>query len=116
MTSALSIRSKLRALLVKMGLSCHGYMYERLQKDEEKPKTLKLRKGHFCVLVGEEAKRYEIPVEYFWLPAFETFIQESPIGQEVLDIKIDGPIWLSCKTAEFDQFLKLEKKKKKTKV
>lgn len=87
-----------------------------LRKDEEKPKTLKLRKGHFGVLVGEEDKRYEVPLEYFWLPAFETFIQESPIGQEVLDIKTDGPIWLSYRTVEFHQFLKLEEKKKKVKV
>ena len=55
--------------------------------------------------MGEEKKKYEIPVKYLSLPAFQELIVQSQADE--LEPKIQGPIMLACRTEEFDQLLKL---------
>lgn len=55
--------------------------------------------------VGEEEKRYELPLKYLSSPAFLTLMIKE--GEDVHHVKIEGPIRLACKPAVFNQFLKL---------
>ncbi|KAF5731850.1 putative SAUR-like auxin-responsive protein family [Tripterygium wilfordii] len=71
-------------------------------------KVRRSRKGCVAVYVGEEAKRYEVPVKYLSFPVFrELLIQEHDDGG-YFDSKTDGPLKISCcTTTTFDQLLKI---------
>ena len=100
-------RRKISMLMKKLGLFSHSKKsYNRIDSTESS-KTRKVLKGHIGMYVGEERKRYEVPVKYLSLPAFqELFVQSQ---EDELEAKIEGPIMLACKTEEFDQLLKLAK-------
>ncbi|XP_023905913.2 auxin-responsive protein SAUR20-like [Quercus suber] len=100
-------RRKISMLMKKLGLFSHSKnSYNRIDSTESS-KTCKVLKGHIGMYVGEERKRYEVPVKYLSLPAFqELFVQSQ---EDELEAKIEGPIMLACKTEEFDQLLKLAK-------
>lgn len=61
-------------------------------------------RGYIPMYVGEECKRYDVPVEYLKFTKLrEMMLQSQEYG--FLDFKIDGPITLPCTTDTFDQFL-----------
>ncbi|KAK7825377.1 auxin-induced protein 10a5 [Quercus suber] len=100
-------RRKISMLMKKLGLFSHSKnSYNRIGSTESS-KTRKVLKGHIGMYVGEERKRYEVPVKYLSLPAFqELFVH---LQEDELQAKIEGPIMLACKIEEFDQLLKLAK-------
>ncbi|KAF5731910.1 putative SAUR-like auxin-responsive protein family [Tripterygium wilfordii] len=68
------------------------------------------RKGCVAVYVGEEAKRYEVPVKYLSFPVFrELLMQDHDDGiGGYFDPKVDGPLKISCcTTSTFDQLMKI---------
>ncbi|KAB1224613.1 Auxin-induced protein X15 [Morella rubra] len=92
-------------LLIKyLGRSHPRNPYNQLGK-EEKENTVRVKKGHVMMYVGEVEKRYEVPLKYLSLPAFQVLIDQSQPHE--LDIKIHGPIVLACSTEVFDQFLSM---------
>lgn len=69
------------------------------------------RKGYVAIYVGEECKRYEVPLKYLSFPALQELIGKSLSGEDQIhEPKIDGPITLACKVGAFDELLKLAKK------
>ncbi|KAJ9184924.1 hypothetical protein P3X46_004609 [Hevea brasiliensis] len=80
--------------------------YKLLSKSTDvKAKTPHVRRGHIPMYVGDEGKRYQVPVENLRFPGLQELIKQSL--DDDLDSKIDGPIVLACTTDEFDQILKL---------
>ncbi|KDP39594.1 hypothetical protein JCGZ_02614 [Jatropha curcas] len=65
------------------------------------------RRGCVTAYVGEEAKRYEIPIKFLAIQSFQELIIGSE--EEDFDSKIEGPIRLSCSTSFFDEQLQLLK-------
>ncbi|KAJ0089120.1 hypothetical protein Patl1_31523 [Pistacia atlantica] len=105
-----------KVLLMKLCLlvSCHSISKKSchrrpLVQVAENDKTVKIRRGYVGIYVGEEAKRYEVPVKYVSFPPFQELMKQSE--DDELDFKIDGPIKLSCTPEIFEcQILKLAKK------
>ena len=102
----LFVRRKISMLMKKLGSNHFKNLYIRIGSTES-PKTRKVPKGYIGLYVGEERKRYEVPVKYLSLPAFQELIVQSQADE--LEAKIEGPIMLACKTEEFDQLLKQAK-------
>ncbi|KAF5741603.1 SAUR-like auxin-responsive protein family [Tripterygium wilfordii] len=79
--------------------------------DSSSDKVRRARKGCAAIYVGEEAKRYEVPVKYLSFPVFrELLLQEHGGGgiDGYFDSKIDGPLKVSCcTTSTFEQLLKI---------
>ena len=90
----------------KIGLNHSKNSYNGIDSTKSS-KTRKVPNGYIGLYVGEEKKRYEIPVKYLSLPAFQELIVQSQADE--LEPKIQGPIMLACRTEEFDQLLKLAK-------
>ena len=91
----------------KKSLNHSKNSYNRIDCTKSSNKTRKVPKGYIGLYVGEEKKRYEIPVKYLSLPAFQELIVQSQADE--LEPKKQGPIMLACRTEEFDQLLKLAK-------
>ncbi|KAK7834553.1 auxin-induced protein 10a5 [Quercus suber] len=100
------VRRKISMFFKKIGLNHSKNSYNRIDSTKSS-KTRKVPKGYIDLYVGEEMKRYEIPVKYLSLPAFQELIVQSQADE--LEPKIQGPIMLACRTEEFDQLLKLAK-------
>ena len=100
------VRRKISTLIKKIGLNHSKNSYNGIDSTKSS-KTRKVPKGYIGLYVGEEKKRYEIPVKYLSLPAFQELIVQSQADE--LEPKIQGPIMLACRTDEFDQLLKLAK-------
>ncbi|KAF2308557.1 hypothetical protein GH714_010575 [Hevea brasiliensis] len=65
--------------------------YEPLSRTDNGNKTpLQARRGYIAIYVGEEAERYEVPVENLRFPPLQELIKQS--RDYDLDSKIDGPI------------------------
>lgn len=77
---------------------------------EETKNANQVQKGYVAMYVGEERKRYEVPVKYLSLPKFQELMMNSQ-DEGDLDFKIDGPITLTCTTEKFEELLKLAKKR-----
>ncbi|EEF38358.1 auxin-induced protein 15A [Ricinus communis] len=75
-----------------------------LPVDDKNAKPKLARKGHVAMYVGEEAKRYEVPVKFLSTELFASLIR---LDQEDPDGKIEGPIKISCSTVIFERLLKL---------
>ena len=60
----------------KIGLNHSKNSYNRIDSTKSS-KTRKVPKGYIGLYVGEEKKRYEIPVKYLSLPAFQELIVQS---------------------------------------
>ncbi|XVF84381.1 hypothetical protein PTKIN_Ptkin17bG0032200 [Pterospermum kingtungense] len=73
------------------------YCYKRVDDDEvaKTTTTLEAQRGYVAIYIGEEAKRYEVPIECLSHPTFKKLLMHSQ-GQDDLDTKIDGPIVISC--------------------
>ncbi|KAB1224620.1 Auxin-induced protein X15 [Morella rubra] len=91
-------------LIKYLGRSHPRNPYSQLGKPE-KENTVRAKKGHVMMYVGKVGKRYEVPLKYLSLPAFQELIDQSQPDE--LDITIDGPIVLACSTEVFDQFLSM---------
>ena len=100
------VRRKISTFIKKIGLNHSKNSYNGIDSTKSS-KTRKVPKGYIGLYVGEEKKRYEIPVKYLSLPAFQELIVQSQADE--LEPKIQGPIMLACRTDEFDQLLKLAK-------
>ena len=100
------VRRKISMFIKKIGLNHSKNSYNGIDSTKSS-KTRKVPKGYIGLYVGEEKKRYEIPVKYLSLPAFQELIVQSQADE--LEPKIQGPIMLACRTDEFDQLLKLAK-------
>ena len=101
------VRRKLCTPKKKIRLNHYKNLYNRIDCTKSTNKTRKVPKGYIGLYVGEERKRYEVPVKYLSLPAFQELIVQSQADE--LEPKIQGPIMLACRTEEFDQLLKLAK-------
>lgn len=75
-------------------------LVEDENQNEEKPKIA--RKGYVAIYVGEEAKRYEVPIKFLSLQSFQQIISEF---QDLDSQNRQGPIKLLCSTSSFDNFL-----------
>ncbi|KAF2308559.1 hypothetical protein GH714_010624 [Hevea brasiliensis] len=107
MPSPRTFARKIGSLLVKMlGTSKSSSSYELLSRTDNGNKTPpQARRGYIAMYVGEEAKRYEVPVENLRFPPLQELIKQS--RDYDLESKIDGPIVLACCTTNmFDQLLK----------
>ncbi|KAM4070175.1 hypothetical protein ACB094_12G144700 [Castanea mollissima] len=100
------VRREISMFMKKIGLNHCKNSYNRIDSTKSS-KTRKVTKGYIGLYVGEEKKRYEIPVKYLSLPAIQELIVQSQADE--LEPKIQGPIMLACRTDEFDQLLKLAK-------
>ena len=100
------VRRKISMFIKKIGLNHSKNSYNGIDSTKSS-KTRKVPNGYIGLYVGEEKKRYEIPVKYLSLPAFQELIVQSQADE--LEPKIQGPIMLACRTDEFDQLLKLAK-------
>ncbi|KAK2638934.1 hypothetical protein Ddye_026729 [Dipteronia dyeriana] len=101
----------IRRLMKKLSSSCSKNSYKRLANvDGEKKSDQKLEVARGCVAmyVGEERKRYQVPLIYLSLPKFQELIKTSQ--GDAFDVKIDGPITLACTTQTFKQLLNIAKK------
>ncbi|KAG6750740.1 hypothetical protein POTOM_045249 [Populus tomentosa] len=67
----------------------------------------KTRRGYVAMYVGEEGKRYEVPVKYLSNPVFQELLRRSQ--HQDLDYKIEGALRIPHSTAFFDQFLRIIK-------
>ncbi|KAK2649464.1 hypothetical protein Ddye_016953 [Dipteronia dyeriana] len=105
----ISTRS-LRRLMKKLSASDSNNSYKRMVNaaDEKKSEKLELARGCVAIYVGQERKRYQVPLIYLSLPNFQQLINTSQ--EDVFDVKIDGPITLACATHTFEQLLKIAKK------
>ncbi|KAK3198842.1 hypothetical protein Dsin_022257 [Dipteronia sinensis] len=106
----ISTRS-IRRLMKKLSASYSKNSYKRLANaDDEKKSAQKLEVARGCVAmyVGDERKRYQVPLIYLSLPKFQELIKTSQ--EDAYDIKIDGPITLACATQTFEQLLNIAKK------
>lgn len=61
------------------------------------------------IYVGKECKRFEVPVKFLSVPAFQKLVKKFVNDDDRLDPKIDGPLVLECGAEFFDLFLKLAK-------
>ncbi|KAI9180895.1 hypothetical protein LWI28_009178 [Acer negundo] len=107
----ISTRS-LRRVMKKFSASDSNKSYKRLVNaaaadDEKKPEKLELARGCVAIYVGQDRKRYQVPLKYLSLPSFQQLINTSQ--GDVFDVKIDGPITLACPTHTFEQLLKIAK-------
>ena len=100
------VRRKISMFMKKKSLNHSKNSYNRIDSTKSS-KTRKVPKGYIGLYVGEKKKRYEIPVKYLSLPAFQELIVQSQADE--LEPKKQGPIMLACRTEEFDQLLKLAK-------
>ncbi|KAJ9185679.1 hypothetical protein P3X46_005279 [Hevea brasiliensis] len=111
MYSTRNITEKFRSLLKKKYSSQidSKSSYNCLAPTEQKnsnPKPRLARRGCVAVYVGEESKRYEVPLQYLSIRSFQELILQWE--HDDLDTKIEGPIKLLCSTAFFEeQLLKL---------
>ncbi|KAK2649463.1 hypothetical protein Ddye_016952 [Dipteronia dyeriana] len=95
----------------KVSASDSNNSYKRLVNaaaDKKKSEKLELARGCVAIYVGQERKRYQVPLIYLSLPNFQQLINTSQ--EDVFDVKIDGPITLACPTHTFEQLLKIAKK------
>jgi SAUR family protein len=107
MYSTSFVQRKICTLAKKLCFSGHSKnSYEQPdQSAKMSSRAGKVRKGCVAVYVGEEKRRYEVPVKYLSLPTFQDLmVQAEPVE---LEPKIEGPIMLACTTEIFDQLLKL---------
>ncbi|XP_021602266.1 auxin-induced protein 6B [Manihot esculenta] len=82
-----------------------SFSYKLLSSStDQKVKTPQVRKGYVAIYVGDESKRYQVPVENLKFPALRELIKQSQNGD--LDSKINGPIVLTCTTDKFDETCK----------
>ncbi|TXG66850.1 hypothetical protein EZV62_008125 [Acer yangbiense] len=106
----ISIRS-IRRLMKRLSASYSKISYKRLANaDHEKKSDQKLEVARGCVAiyVGDERKRYQVPLIYLPLPKFQELIKTSQ--GDAFDVKIDGSITLACTTQTFEQLLNIAKK------
>ncbi|KAJ0089126.1 hypothetical protein Patl1_31524 [Pistacia atlantica] len=104
--------SIIKKILGGRSLSKKSKDYRRLVMSDEKDhhhhhQSVKVRRGYVAIYVGDEAKRYEVPVKYLSFPPFLELVKQS-VGDD-FDTQIDGPINLTCTTETFDELLKLAK-------
>ncbi|KAL9425848.1 hypothetical protein AB3S75_032753 [Citrus x aurantiifolia] len=86
--------------------------YKRLSvadHDAEESVGIIYRAGYVPFYVGEEEKRYQVPVKFLRFPPFRELMKQS-YDHDVYDIKINGPIKLACTPKAFEETLKLAKK------
>ncbi|XVF65736.1 hypothetical protein PTKIN_Ptkin09bG0273800 [Pterospermum kingtungense] len=69
--------------------------------DEEAPRI------YVSVYVGEEGKRYDVPLMYLSLPRFQQMVVRSSQGNNDLDTNLDRPIIVDCTPETFELLLKL---------
>ncbi|KAI9187367.1 hypothetical protein LWI28_027285 [Acer negundo] len=106
----ISTRS-IRRFMKKLSASCCSKnFYKRLANADEKKSDQKHEVARGCVAmyVGDERKRYQVPLIYLSLPKFQELIKTSQ--GDAFDVKIDGPITLACTTQTFEQLLNIAKK------
>lgn len=109
MESAKVLLMKVCSLVSRHSISKKSCCQRLLVQVADNAKTVKIRRGYVGIYVGEEAKRYEVPVKYLLFPPFQELMKQSE--DDELDFKIDGPIKLSCTPEIFEcQILKLAKK------
>ncbi|KAL6199230.1 hypothetical protein ACLB2K_029016 [Fragaria x ananassa] len=70
-----------------------------------------VRKGYVPLLIGQERKKYYVPLKYLLYPTLQELIKNQPY-QDVYDPRTyEGPLALPCIRADsFDQLLKSFKK------
>ncbi|KAJ0113411.1 hypothetical protein Patl1_01011 [Pistacia atlantica] len=107
MFSAKSVRRNFCTLMKKLGLTDSKNSYKKFATVEGS-RNIHGPRGYIVMYVGEELKRYQVPLKYLSLPKFQELIMQSQ-GDD-LDVKVDGPITLACTTETFDKLLKLAKK------
>lgn len=91
-----------------LGLRHSKNPYKRLRATKNNKKNC-ASKGFVPIYVGEEGKKYEVPVKYLSTPAFQELITRF-LDDDQVEPKINGPIVLVCRIESFDQFLKFAKK------
>ncbi|XVE84494.1 hypothetical protein DITRI_Ditri17bG0017900 [Diplodiscus trichospermus] len=95
------------SLLKKLGRSKPQNSDNEMREAEEHAKTLQARRGYVAMYVGDEAKRYEVPIKYLSSPLFRQLLIRSQ--DDDLEAKIDGPITIDCTPEMFKQLLKVVK-------
>lgn len=105
MFSTKSVRRIFCGLMKKLGLSNSKNSYQKFAISEGSS-----ARGHIVMYVGEDLKRYQVPLKYLSLPKFQELIMQS-LGDD-LDVKVDGPITLACTTETFDRLLKLARSRR----
>ncbi|GMI92967.1 hypothetical protein HRI_002966000 [Hibiscus trionum] len=79
------------------------YEYDRLPGTDVE--AVQAPRGYVAIYVGQEAKRFEVPIKYLSLAVFQELLIRSQ-GDD-LDAKIDGPIRIAfCSSERFKQLLK----------
>ncbi|KAK8556354.1 hypothetical protein V6N13_064391 [Hibiscus sabdariffa] len=80
--------------------------YDRLPGTdvEDDVKAVQTRRGYVAIYVGQEAKRFEVPIKYLSCVAFQELLNRSHADD--LDAKIDGPITVVCSSEMFKKMLK----------
>lgn len=73
MFSTKSVRRNFCTLINKLGLSDSKTSYKKIATVEES-KNINSSRGYITMYVGEELKRYQVPVKYLSLPMFQELI------------------------------------------
>ncbi|OMO87391.1 Auxin responsive SAUR protein [Corchorus olitorius] len=93
--------SKICSLVKKLGQGKSKKSYNRLDA-----KAIQCRRGYVVMYVGEEAKRYEVPIKFLSSLTFKEVLMQSQEDDD-FDAKIDGPIMIRrCTSETFEQMLK----------
>ncbi|KDP24648.1 hypothetical protein JCGZ_25564 [Jatropha curcas] len=104
-TFARQISSLISRNKFSFSFSSYKPLYAKLS---ESAKAQQGRRGHIAIYVGDECRRYEVPLKSLKFPALQELIKQSQ--DDYFDLKIDGPIILSsCTPDMFDQLLKRAK-------
>lgn len=75
-----------------------------------RPKWFEFQRVYLAVYVGEESKRYLVPVKHLSFSTFQEMLIMQSQDHDDLDTKIHGPIKLAYTPEILDQTLKLARK------
>ncbi|OVA13688.1 Auxin-induced protein [Macleaya cordata] len=109
MSSIAGFRRKIFSLKKKLSReNCNHYVLMSTDGTRTYHDDSMVPKGFLPVYIGEERKRYVVPLEYLLSPKFQVFLLEQS-DQDEFDIKFQGPIMLHCTTEAFERVLRLVK-------
>ncbi|KDP26304.1 hypothetical protein JCGZ_22289 [Jatropha curcas] len=107
MPSARTFARKISSLISRNKFSSSSYKPLSTCLSEN-ARAQQVRRGHIAMYVGDERRRYEVPLKSLKFPALQELIKQSQ--DDDFDLKIDGPIILaSCTPNMFEQLLKRAK-------
>ncbi|WCJ27700.1 SAUR-like auxin-responsive protein family [Euphorbia peplus] len=83
-------------------------LLERHVQNQDEEKRRRPRKGYVAIYVGEEGKRYEVPIKCLSCKSFQEIMSEK---QDLESHNQGGPLKLLCSPRSFDNLLKTAKRK-----